>query len=81
MFTGFLSVPSHCSEWLMDDDGSEADSEVSRGGLAQKDASKTQKRKKNNLIYLDRYVKYRKPSYGNVLSKVECKHFNPILIF
>lgn len=64
----------------MDDDGSEADSEVSRGGLAQKDASKTQKQK-NNLIYLDRYVKYRKPSYGNVLSKVECKHFNPILIF
>lgn len=56
MFTGFLSVPSHCSEWLMDDDGSEADSEVSRGGLAQKDASKTQKQKKNNLIYQDRYV-------------------------
>lgn len=81
MYTGFLSVPSHCSEWLMDDDGNdEADSEVCRGGLAQKDASKTQKQK-NNLIYLDRYVKYRKPSYGNVLSKVECKHFNPILIF
>lgn len=50
MFTGFLSVPSHCSEWLMDDDGSEADSEVSRGGLAQKDASKTQKRKKQSYL-------------------------------
>lgn len=65
----------------MDDDGNdEADSEVSRGALAQKDASKIQKQK-NNLVYLDRYVKYRKLSYGNVLSKVECKHFNPILIF
>lgn len=50
MFTGFLSVPSHCSEWLMDDDGSEADSEVSRGGLAQKGASKTQKRKKQSYL-------------------------------
>lgn len=64
MFTGFLSVPSHCSEWLMDDDGSEADSEVSRGGLAQKDASKTQKQKKP--ILSTKIDMYRKPSYGNV---------------
>lgn len=64
MFTGFLSVPSHCSEWLTDDDGSEADSEVSRGGLAQKDASKTQKQKKT--ILSTKIDMYRKPSYGNV---------------